>query len=102
MVIAVALGALVEYLLINSIRKSRDDSTLAPKMSLEVCGSTLEIGMALVEGPLLVQVRKDHIVAWETDAKGQLSVVCAGGTRYTGSGIDHERSKKIREALGFN
>jgi hypothetical protein len=72
-----------------------------PRMSVEVCGNVVEIGIAHPDGPLLIQVVKNTIVAWETNCSQEVTILCANGTRYVGSGISHEKGKKIRQQLGW-
>jgi len=73
----------------------------APRTSIQVLDNLVEIGIAYTEGPTLVQVHKDHIVAWETNSTGELTIVCTGGRTYRVRGISNEKSKELRKQLGW-
>lgn len=82
----------------NSIRAP---SVLPPRMSLEVVGNMLEIGLAQEDGPELIHIPKQRVAAMVTDAIGNVTIYCDGGQSYRGSGLSQEACNTIRRDLGW-
>lgn len=69
-------------------------------MSVQVLPRVVEIGLVYKEGPVLIHIPHEHVEFIETSSTGVLTIR-ASGQEFSGSGITNEKSKELRQQLGW-